>query len=195
MPHYFTQDNDTLASAKKTIWFAIRGREFNMTTDKGVFSKSGLDFGTRTMLENTELTQGADILDLGCGFGAVGVVLGVLFGARVTMTDVNERAVSLARENAAAHRVDAVVLSGDGCQHVPGLFDVVLTNPPIRAGKAVVYRLFREAKLKLKPGGRFVAVINRNQGAESAMKELATIFGSVTVVARQSGYYVLSCQN
>lgn len=194
MPHYFTKENDTLASAKKPIWFVIRGREFKMTTDNGVFSKAGLDFGTRTMLENVEVGSGADILDLGCGFGAVGVVLGALFGARVTMTDVNERAVELARENALDNRVEAVVLSGDGCLHVPGLFDCVLTNPPIRAGKAVVYRLFREAREKLKEDGRFILVINKNQGAESAIKELSTIYGSVEVIARKSGYHVLSCR-
>ncbi|MDP3130989.1 MAG: methyltransferase [Bacillota bacterium] len=194
MPHYFTKDNDTLASAKKPIWFVIRGREFKMTTDHGVFSKAGLDFGTRTLLENVEVGPDADILDLGCGFGAVGVVLGALFGARVTMTDINDRAVELARDNAFDNGVDAVILSGDGCLHVPGLFDCILTNPPIRAGKAVVYRLFREAREKLKENGSFVLVINKNQGAESAIQELATIYGSVELLAKKSGYHVLSCR-
>ncbi|MCK7487684.1 MAG: methyltransferase [Bacillus subtilis] len=194
MPHYFTKENDSLVSAEKPIWFVIRGREFKLTTDNGVFSKAGLDFGTRTMLENVEVGPGADILDLGCGCGVVGVVLGALFGARVTMTDINERAVELARENALENRVDAVVLSGDGCLHVPGLFDCVLTNPPIRAGKAVVYRLFREAREELKEDGRFIVVVNKNQGAESAQRELSTIYGSVELVARKSGYRVLSCR-
>jgi 16S rRNA (guanine1207-N2)-methyltransferase len=192
MSHYFT--NDPVASARKTIRFVIRGRAFQMMTDSGVFSRSGLDFGTRTLLEHTEVPADAKILDLGCGFGAIGIVLGALFGAKVTMTDVNERAADLARENAALNGVDAAVVTGDGCESVSGLFDVVLTNPPIRAGKQVVYRLFREAREKLNPGGRFVAVIHHDQGAKTAMRELATIFDTVELVDKHSGYYLISCR-
>ncbi|MFH0993346.1 MAG: methyltransferase [bacterium] len=194
MPHYFTKDNDQLKSVKNTIWFVIHGREFKMTTDKGVFSKSGLDFGTRTMLETVMIPADAELLDLGCGFGAVGVVCAALFGARVTMTDVNERAVLLAKANAEANHVAAQVVSGDGLENVPGLFDVILMNPPIRAGKAVIYRLFREAADHLRPEGRFILVINKNQGASSAIAELKTIYGSVETIGKKSGYSVVSCR-
>ncbi len=194
MPHYFTKDNDHLESEKKTIWFVIHEREFRMTTDKGVFSKSGLDFGTRTLLETVTIPAGAEVLDLGCGFGAIGVVCAVLFAARVTMTDVNERAVLLAKANAEANHVVATVVSGDGLENVPGLFDVILTNPPIRAGKAVLYRLFREAADHLLPEGRFILVINQKQGAPSAIAELQTIYRIVETIGKKSGYCVVSCR-
>ncbi len=194
MPHYFTKDNDHLESEKKTIWYNLRGHEFRMTTDKGVFSKSGLDFGTRTLLETVSIPAGAEVLDLGCGFGAVGVACAVLFDARVTMTDVNERAVLLAKENAEANHVEATIVSGDGLENVPGLFNVILTNPPIRAGKAVIYRLFREAADHLRPDGRFLLVINTKQGAPSAIAELKTIYGSVETIGKKSGYCVVSCR-
>lgn len=194
MSHYYTKDDPTLKSARKPIFFELGGRVFRMTTDSGVFSRAGLDFGTRTMLENLAVTPGEELLDLGCGIGVVGIVAGALFGARVAMTDVNERAVALAAENAAACGVDARVYAGDGCLHVPGLFDVVVLNPPIRAGKAVVYRLFREAREKLRDGGRFVCVVNKNQGAESASRELEAVFGNVATVARKSGYHVFVCR-
>jgi len=194
MSHYYTKDDPTLKDARKPIFFEVRGRAFRMKTDSGVFSRSGLDFGTRTMLESLAVEPGENLLDLGCGIGVVGIVAGALFGARVSMTDVNERAVALARENAAACGVEARVYAGDGCLHVPGSFDVVTTNPPIRAGKAVVYRLFREAREKLVDGGRFVCVVNKNQGAESASRELEAVFGNVETIARKSGYHVFVCR-
>ena len=194
MSHYYSKDNDRLESDKHPVRFVVKNHPFTMMTDKGVFSKSGLDFGSRVLLESIETTNSESVLDLGCGYGPIGIVIQKLYGSVVTMVDINDRAVKLSQENAMLCKAQVSVYQSDGLTGVSGIFDTIITNPPIRAGKKVIYDWFHQSKDKLTNNGRLVIVINKNQGAISAMNELKTIYSSVEVVSKKSGYLVISCQ-
>ena len=146
--HYFTSRPET-SGDERLITARLRGYEFRFWTDAGVFSRRGIDFGTRLLIETVRLPETGEILDLGCGYGPVGIACAKAApSCRVTMVDVNQRALRLAEKNARLNGVSArvTILESDGlCALSDRLFDAVLINPPIRAGKAVVYRLFAEA--------------------------------------------------
>ncbi|MBQ3268575.1 MAG: class I SAM-dependent methyltransferase [Clostridia bacterium] len=188
--HYYTE-NPASAHDERRIVLSILGQELTFTTDAGVFSRDGLDRGTELLLEALPELTGR-VLDLGCGWGAVGVALGKKYPALgIVMTDINSRAVELARRNLAANGVKAEVVQGDGFQSVAGDFDAIVTNPPIRAGKAVIYGLFAQARDRLRPGGALYLVIRKQQGAPSALKYLREIYAGAEVIDRGSGFHVI----
>ncbi len=192
MTHYFT-DNRNLAENRKTHSFRFSGHVFSFTTDNGVFAKAGVDHGTEVLLECAakENLHGA-LLDLGCGYGVVGIVLKKLNDSlEVTCCDINPRAVELAEINSVTNGVSCAAVESDGFQSVVGCFSFIITNPPIRAGKQVVYGMFADAHDRLVPGGVFLAVVRRKQGAESALRKLQELFGNCETVARDKGYWVL----
>ena len=188
---YYTAD-PTSASKPVPCAFPYRGYGLNFMTDAGVFSKGELDPGTRLLLDALPDMTG-DVLDVGCGWGAIGVAVAKAYpDCRVTMLDVNRRALALCRENAQRNRVEVVCLESDGLAAVAGQrFDAVITNPPIRAGKQVIYRMFADAAGQLNPGGALYLVIRRQQGAESCVKYLKTIFSGVEKLDKSNGYWVL----
>ncbi len=175
--------------------FELLGNTLHFTTDSGVFSKSTVDFGTRTMLDalaKTTLTQGK-VLDLGTGYGPVGIAIAKKCQRQVDMVDVNERALTLARQNATKNGVDQLVsvFQSDIYQQVTDKYALILTNPPIRAGKEVVTAMLQEAVQYLLPGGKLIAVLQKKQGAPSAQKNMAAVFGNAKVIAKNKGYYIL----
>ena len=188
--HYYTQ-NPVSAHDERQVTVQALGHTLCFTTDAGVFSRDGLDRGTQALLGALPPLRGR-ILDLGCGWGAVGVALGAAYPAlEIVMTDVNARAVALARRNAAANGVRAGVVQGDGFESVSGPFDAIVTNPPIRAGKAVIYGLFERARDFLAPGGALYIVIRKQQGAPSALKFLKARYADVRVIEREAGFWVI----
>ena len=191
--HYYTK-NPGVEHDERRVIFEILDMKLQCTTDSGVFSREGIDMGTRILLEALPEVKGR-ALDLGCGWGPVGVALGKKYAdAELVLTDVNERAAELARRNLRDNGVtNASVVCGEGFQNVEGAFDLIALNPPIRAGKAVIYALFADAAAHLKSGGALYIVIRKQQGAESAQKYLKTIYGDVERVARDKGYWVLRC--
>ena len=191
--HYYAK-NPAAAHDERRVIFEVLGLKIECTTDSGVFSREGLDMGTRILLEALPEIAGR-VLDLGCGWGPVGVVLGKKYPeAELVLTDVNERAAELARRNLRANGVQkARVVCGDGFEAVEGAFDLIALNPPIRAGKAAIYELFANAAERLNAGGALYIVIRKQQGAESAQKYLKTLYGEVERVARDKGYWVLRC--
>lgn len=188
---YYTAD-PTSASNPVPCAFPYRGYGLNFMTDAGVFSKGELDPGTRLLLDALPDLAG-DVLDVGCGWGAIGIALAKAYpDCRVTMLDVNRRALALCWDNAARNRVTVECLESDGLTAVAGrTFDTVVTNPPIRAGKQVIYGMFADAARQLRPGGALYLVIRKQQGAESCMKYLKTIFASVDKLDKSNGYWVL----
>ena len=192
--HYYTQTPGVEHDEKQVI-FDVLGLELKCTTDAGVFSRDGLDMGTRILLEALPEMQGR-VLDLGCGWGPVGTALGKKYPeSEITMTDVNERAVALSRRNLQANGVkNAAVVQGDGYENVQGPFDAIVLNPPIRTGKAVIYGMFESAREHLAKNGALYIVIRKQQGAESAQKFLEGVYGSVDRIAREKGYWVLKCR-
>lgn len=191
--HYYTETPNS-AHDERRIALRALGNDLTFVTDAGVFSRDGLDRGTEVLLEALPPLEGR-VLDLGCGWGAVGVALGKRYPALdIVMTDINSRAVELARRNLAENGVTAAVLQGDGFDAVEGRFDAIVTNPPIRAGKAVIYGLFARARDYLEPDGALYVVIRKQQGAPSALKYLKEIYSRAETVDRASGFHVLRAQ-
>ena len=190
---YYTREPSS-QSRPADCSFSYRGKQLRFHTDSGVFSRGELDQGTQLLLEALPPLHGA-VLDVGCGWGAVGVsVAAANPSCSVTMVDVNLRALALAEQNAAMNRVHAEVLESDGCAALRGCcFDAVITNPPIRAGKQVIYRIFSEARDCLKLDGSLWLVIRKQQGAESAMRWLEEQFPQVRRVCRDKGFWVIRC--
>ena len=186
--HYYTADPASAHDERRVSVRAL-GRELTFTTDAGVFSRDGLDRGTLALLEALPPLSGR-VLDL--GWGAVGAFLGAANPAlSLVLTDVNRRAAALARRNLAENGVKGEVVEGDGFEAVEGVFDAIVTNPPIRAGKAVIYGLFDQARSFLKPGGALYLVIRKQQGAPSALKYLKTIYDEAEVIDHSAGFWVL----
>ncbi len=188
---YYTAD-PTSESRPVPCAFPYRGYGLTFMTDAGVFSKGELDAGSRLLLDALPALAG-DVLDLGCGWGAIGVAIArANKAARVTMADVNHRALGLCRENCQRNGVTAEVIESDGMAAVMGrTFDAVVTNPPIRAGKPVIYQMFADAAKSLNPGGALYLVIRKQQGAESCMKYLRTLYAQVEKVDKSAGFWVL----
>ena len=191
---YFAHDPESL-SREKAFRLDWKGRSFSFITDNGVFSKGELDTGTAVLLNALPESFSGRLLDLGCGWGPVGVLAGAGWPqARVTMADVNPRALALARRNAEQNGVRAEAVLSNGFDNLEGSFDLIALNPPIRAGKETVYRLFQEAAEHLSPNGALCIVIRKQQGAPSAQKYLSGLFHSVRTIARKGGYHVFQCE-
>ena len=202
MSQYFDREPE-VESAPFTYAFDFEGRRFEMTSDRGVFSSRHLDQGSQLLLQTAvaelraEGPRGGRLLDVGCGIGVLGLVLKRVFPAfELTAIDVNARALELTRRNLRDNGVAyAEVLQSDGWEALgEQRFDLIVMNPPIRAGKRTVYRLFAEASRGLAAGGRCYIVIGRKQGSESAARELARHFGAVTRSARRKGFDVYRCE-
>lgn len=190
---HYSDERPPVASRPRKIRAQLRGREWTFVTDRGVFGRDAVDAGSRLLIETMRIASTDRVLDLGCGYGPVGLVAAALASAgRAVLVDVNERAVHLAKENAVLNNVPNVeILVGDGTTPVAGrTFDVAVTNPPIRAGRATILRLMREVWDILRPGGRLAFVVRTAQGAKTLAREVAAIFGTVTELAREGGYRV-----
>lgn len=189
---YYSREPES-ASRPVECAFSFRGKDLRFTTDSGVFSRGELDTGTRLLLEALPEELSGDILDLGCGWGAIGISLKAVFpGASVTLADVNLRALELSRKNAVRNGVKVECVESDGLSALAGRrWDAVITNPPIRAGKAVIQSLFAQAASALKPEGALYLVIRKQQGAESCIAYLKTLFSSVEKLDRSGGFWVI----
>lgn len=193
--HYFTPLPQSQHKPAR-LSFSYRGHGLVFDTDSGVFSRLQVDRGSALLLEALPQALEGRVLDMGCGYGAMGLSVAKACPAcSLTLADINERAVALARQNAAANGVHVTALVSDGFTALQGqLFDSILLNPPIRAGKQVIYRLFAEAARCLAPGGALWLVIRKQQGAPSALEHLRSLFAQVQPVEKKSGYWILRCR-
>lgn len=193
MKHYFT-DNSELESKPTTFTYTYMDKNILFTTDIGVFSKNMIDFGSRVMLDSLTITKGQKtVLDIGCGYGALGISLKVLHShLKVEMVDVNDRAVTLCKKNIEQNQLSYItVYKSNLFEKVNGTFDVIVTNPPIRAGKVVVQQILEESYKYLNTQGELWVIIQKKQGAPSAKKKMEEVFTNVEVVKRDKGYYLL----
>jgi len=190
--HYFSA-RPTAAGGRRTFHTVLRGQDFQFVTEAGVFSRGRVDAGTRLLIEHMEVSPTDRFLDLGCGYGVVGVV-GSRLASRgeAVLVDVNRRAVGLARENLRLNRIpNAEARVGDGFAPVGAeRFDVIALNPPIRAGLSVVSRLIEEAAPHLETKGRFYLVARTRQGAVRLAEKMRAVFGSAEEAAKGGGYRV-----
>lgn len=192
MSYYFTND-DSLKSEIKKIDVVIDNLPFSFWTDNGVFSKKGLDFGTRTLLENLTDIKGR-VLDIGCGYGPIGIYIAKKYDVTVDMTDVNRRSLALASENAKLNEVTVNPFYSDLYDNIHGKYDFIVTNPPVRVGKKVLYQLLFEAKDHLNENGQLWLVINKDQGAKSLLKDLNKEY-KATVVCKNKGFFIIRAIN
>lgn len=191
MSHYFTNDN--LESNLKKIIVNVRDKKFVFNTDNGVFSKRGLDFGSRTLIDTLlSLDISGKCLDVGCGYGTLGIILSSFFNLDVDMIDVNKRAVHLTVMNLKENGVSARAFYSNVYENVDKKYDIIVTNPPIRAGKDIVYKILFGARDYLVLGGALYFVINKDQGAKSVINDLGAV-ASVTVLKKNKGFFVIKC--
>ena len=193
--HYFTNNPNTMSET--AAWtYTLRGREFKFVTDAGVFSKKTVDFGSRLLIETLDFSEmiPGDILDVGCGYGPMGLALAKEDSERkVEMVDINERALGLAKQNASNNRLSNVLIhTSDIYESVEGKeFAAIVSNPPIRAGKKVVHGVLTGAFDLLKNGGTLTIVIQKKQGAPSAKAKMEETFGNAQVIVKDKGYWII----
>lgn len=193
--HYFTNNPNTVSET--AAWtYTLRGREFKFVTDAGVFSKKTVDFGSRLLIETLDFSEmiPGDILDVGCGYGPMGLALAKEDPERkVEMVDINERALGLAKQNASNNRLSNVLIhTSDIYESVEGKeFAAIVSNPPIRAGKNVVHGVLTGAFDLLKNGGTLTIVIQKKQGAPSAKAKMEETFGNAQVIVKDKGYWII----
>lgn len=193
MAHYYT-NNINLKSEESRITFRYREHDIVFISDYGVFSKERVDYGSRVLLEEIDIKPNQKkLLDVGCGYGTLGISLKKEFPwISADMVDVNERAVHLANESINYNKVsDAKAYQSNIYENVEGTFDIIVSNPPIRAGKKVVFEILEKAYDHLNKYGELVIVIQKKQGAPSAKKKMEDVFGNCEIVTRDKGYFIL----
>lgn len=193
MAHYYTNNID-LKSEETHIHFQYRSHDIVFVSDYGVFSKDKIDYGTRTLLDVMDINdQKKRLLDVGCGYGTIGIALKKIYPyLEVEMVDVNERAIHLANESIKYNNLqDIVAYKSCVYENVKGSFDIIVSNPPIRAGKKVVFEILEGAYHFLNKSGELIIVIQKKQGAPSAKKKMEEVFGNCEIIKRDKGYFVL----
>lgn len=196
LEHYYSERPSSLPKLG-LIRCRLRGIDLEFLTASGVFSYKSIDKGTRLLVESMILPESGRLLDLGCGYGVIGIVAARLNPSlEVWLTDVNERAVLLADENVKRNRArNARVLRGFLYEELEGiLFDAILTNPPVSAGLRVMEHLVEGSLDHLRPGGSLQIVVRTNKGGRQVARLLEDHFGGFEVIARRGGYRVLKAE-
>ena len=189
MSHYFT--NDHVKSNEHEIDVIINNLKLKFIVDNGIFSKKGLDFGTRTLLENIDIKKiKGNVLDFGCGYGPIGIYINKITKANVDMIDINKRALALAKRNAKLNDVNVNVFESNIYENINEKYNFIITNPPIRVGKKLLYEILFDAENHLKENGELWLVINKNQGAKTLAKDLEQTY-DVTIVTKNKGFYII----
>lgn len=193
MSYYFDK-NTNVESKEVTTKAEIGGMLYTFKTDNNVFSKRGLDFGTRTLLETIDTNNiTGDVLDFGCGYGPIGIYIKSKTNCTVDMVDINSRALNLAFNNALINKVDVNIFESDIYSNVEKKYDYIITNPPIRVGKKILYEILIKASEHLKENGYLIFVINKDQGANSCIKEMEKYY-KVEILKKNKGFFVIECQ-
>lgn len=193
MAHYFTNENN-LKSEIRTIRYTNGAFSLVFNSDNGVFSKDHLDFGSKllieTMIKNVDNTdKNKSILDVGCGYGFIGISLAKILNSKVVMVDINKRAIHLTNMNIKENKVNAQAFESNIYENIKEKFDVIVSNPPIRAGKNIVLEILERAHEFLNINGELWFVIRKDQGAKSIAKELEKIY-KIEIMEKSKGFYI-----
>lgn len=193
MGQYFTNDN-TIESKERLIEYTFLNEKIKLFSDNGVFSKNRVDFGTNVLLNSLEdLSNVQSLLDVGCGIGTIGICIKKKYNnIHVEMIDVNERAINLAKKNIQInHLKDIEAKISNLYENVTEQYDMIISNPPIRAGKQIVHGIVINGLKHLNHNGCMYIVIQKKQGAESMKKKMEEVFENVQVVNKANGYLIL----
>lgn len=191
MSHYFIEDKTIKHDIKKFVYY-YNFHKFTFTTDSGVFSKDHIDPATEILLKTIPTLSGS-LLDMGCGYGCIGITLSKAYSLKLTQADVNQSALDLTEINCKENSVESVVIKSDCFDNISGSFDTITINPPIHAGKAVTYKMYEDSFLHLNDGGKLYIVTLKKHGAESTCDKLKDVFGTCETLYKKKGYYVFCC--
>ena len=196
MEHYFT-NNQHLKSEIRVIDFSYGENNFKFKSDNGVFSKNKIDYASlflvKTFFDNKNRDY-ENILDIGCGYGFIGITISKLLDKHVDMADINKRAVHLCKMNIEDNKVDAKVIESNIYENITNKYDLIITNPPIRAGKEVLYEFIKGGLVRLNKDGELWFVISKDQGAKSLKKELEKTY-NCTLIEKSKGFWVICAKN
>ena len=194
--HQYFENNNDLESKLRIIDYDYDTFHMSFFSDLGVFSKDHIDFGSRLLLE-TYLKHKKDIksvLDVGCGYGFIGISIAKVTGSYVELIDVNNRAIHLTEKNIKKNGINGKVYLSNVYENVSDKYDLIITNPPIRAGKKVYYDILMNAKEHMMPNGELWFVIRKEQGAKSTLKDMAKYY-ELEVVEKSKGFYIILAKN
>ena len=191
MTQYF-ENNKNLKSEINKITAKVKDTNFIFYTDNGVFNKKGLDYGTRLLLENIDFTNKKSFLDVGCGCGPIGIYVALQNkNYTVDMIDVNERAIHLCKISKKENNLDNInIFKSDAYENINNKYDMIITNPPIHAGKKKVYEIIENARNYLNKNGELLIVIRKDQGAKSLIKDVSNIY-NYQIIVKSKGFYVI----
>ena len=196
MSGQYFENNENLTSNINELTYYFRKTKMRFLSDNGVFSKGGIDFGSSLLLRTIDVKDAKTLLDVGCGYGTIGLTIAKTNPeCFVEMVDVNIRAIDLAKQNMTLNEIkNAEIFASNIYENVTKKYDVVVSNPPIRAGKKVVHEISLGSFEKLNDGGKYYAVIQKKQGAESLYKALQTVFPIVEVIEKDKGYWIIKAE-
>lgn len=190
MEHYFT-NNENLKSEFRNIEYRFKSTPFVFLSDNGVFSKNKIDYGSKLLLETylDNEKEEKKVLDLGCGYGFIGIVISKINNSAATLVDVNKRALHLADKNIITNKVNAKTIYSDAYENITEKYDAIITNPPIRAGKDKVLEILEGAREHLEKDGALYYVIRKDQGAKSITKYLENVY-KIELLTKDKGFFV-----
>ena len=191
MEHYFT-DNENIKSEIRTISYKYNDSSFLFLSDNGVFSKDKIDYASELLVktflkENNKEIKNA--LDVGCGYGFIGITISEILNINVDMIDINNRAIHLSERNIKDNKVNCKVFYSDAYENILNKYDLIITNPPIRVGKNILLNILIDAKNHLNKNGEMWFVINKNQGAKSIKTELEKYY-VIECINKSKGFYI-----
>lgn len=187
---YFAENPDAEHDIHK-LKVQLLGQNMTFLTDAGVFSKKMIDYGSQALLKCLDFHKQESVLDVGCGYGTLGLTLVKAKEVEATLVDINQRALDLARQNAERNQVLATIFQSNLYQNVEGRFHHIISNPPIRAGKQVVHKVIAGSYAHLLDGGDLTIVIQKKQGEPSAKAKMEDVFGNCEILKKDKGYYIL----
>lgn len=192
--HYYSKTQGDLESNPQEYIFNFKNNTFKFHTDSGVFSKDYIDYGTFAMLK-AFIPNDIDlpILDMGAGYGPIGIVVSKLYNKKTVMCEINERAYNLILKNISENNANSIAYHSDLFEKLDNTmkFSSVITNPPIRAGKDIVFKIYEGSYERLAKNGELWVVIQKKQGAPSSKEKLTSLFGNCEIITRDKGYYIL----
>lgn len=191
MSHYFVEDTSLKHNIKR-ISYEFTGIKFTFTTDAGLFSKDHIDPATDILLNTIPPLKGS-LLDMGCGYGCIGIVLAKAYSLQLTQADINQLAIDFTKKNCIDNKVDSELIKSYCFDNIKSSFDTIVINPPIHAGKAVTYKMYEDSFLHLNKGGKLYIVTLKKHGAESTLAKLKDVFHNCETLYKKKGCYVFCC--
>ena len=197
LEHYFT-NNTNLKSEIRTLTYSYENTPFEFFSDNGVFAKNKIDYASKLLVEtfienHKEVEKECTLLDVGCGYGFLGIVAGKILNINIELVDINKRALHLCERNIKLNEVKGKAYESNAYECVKNKYEYIITNPPIRAGKNTVLEILKGAKNHLLDNGELWFVINKDQGAKSTANSLKDCY-NIEVVAKSKGFFVFKAK-